>query len=156
MTITAEGFNDPMVYVISIGALVILMGSRIGLLGIIMKATKKPAIYVAPRGLITILLFFAIPTSQLLPNFNPSILLIVILGSNLIMTYGLMKFKPEGEKTDEDKPESTDPDVLKSGESIALDVNISSEENTDVPDGIDNTPEGTGQEPDSNLPHTSV
>ena len=61
--------------------------------------------YVAPRGLISILLFFAIPESQLIADFNPTIFLIVIIGSNLVMTYGLMKFQGEGESEGEGEGE---------------------------------------------------
>ena len=101
MTITADGLNDPLIYVISLGALAILHISRFGMISLLLRKVKNPAIYIAPRGLITILLFFGIPESQLITNFNPAILLIVILGSNLVMTYGLMQFKP---KTTEEKP----------------------------------------------------
>ena len=98
MTITGGGLNDPMIYVIGLGALVILHGTRFGLISVLIRKTKFPAIFVAPRGLITILLFFGIPESQIIADFNPAILLIVILGSNLVMTYGLMKFTPVSER----------------------------------------------------------
>lgn len=49
-----------------------------------------PQLYIAPRGLITILLFFAIPTSMQNENFKPGILLFTILISSLIMTYSLV------------------------------------------------------------------
>ncbi len=94
MTITASGLNDALIYVIGLGSLIILHGSRFGLISAVLRNTSKPAVYVAPRGLITILLFFAIPEAQVLVNFNSAILLIVIIGSNLVMTYGLMKYKP--------------------------------------------------------------
>jgi len=45
-----------------------------------------PQVYIAPRGLITILLFYAIPESVELETFNPGILLFVIIGTSLIMT----------------------------------------------------------------------
>lgn len=45
-----------------------------------------PQIYIAPRGLITILLFYNIPKSVELETFNPGILLFVIIGTSLIMT----------------------------------------------------------------------
>ena len=101
MTITAEGINNPYVYVIGFGTIIILMVSRVGVLSIAARKSKFPAIYIAPRGLITILLFFAIPESQLIDGFMPATLLVVILVSNLIMTYGLMKYKPEGLGHDE-------------------------------------------------------
>ncbi len=54
-----------------------------------------PQLFIAPRGLITILLFFAIPDSLKLPaeSFDPGILLFVILATSLIMTFALIKNK---------------------------------------------------------------
>ena len=53
----------------------------------------NPQLFLAPRGLITILLFYAIPE-----EFNPisyfdGILLFVILSSCMIMSYALIKHK---------------------------------------------------------------
>lgn len=96
MTITADGINDPLVYIVGIATLIVLFGSRFGLLSVLIKAEKLPAILVSPRGLITILLFFAIPDNLVIENFRSAILLLVILASNSVMTYGLMKFSPSG------------------------------------------------------------
>ncbi|MDH5603991.1 MAG: cation:proton antiporter, partial [Cyclobacteriaceae bacterium] len=110
MSITAEGFNDPVVYVVGIGSLLVMFGSRFGLLSMVSKQEKFPAIYIAPRGLITILLFFGIPDELMLEGFRPAILLLVILGSNFLMTYGLMKFKPGmGDDGDELSPAGEQP-----------------------------------------------
>ncbi len=57
-----------------------------------------PQLYIAPRGLITILLFFAIPTSMQDENFEPGILLFTILISSLIMTYSLVVNKEKKAK----------------------------------------------------------
>ncbi len=51
----------------------------------------EPEIYVAPRGLITILLFYAIPEDIATDAFPPGILLLTVLITNFIMTYGLIK-----------------------------------------------------------------
>ena len=51
----------------------------------------KPEIYVAPRGLITILLFYAIPIELRSESFAPGILLLTILVSSMVMTYGLIQ-----------------------------------------------------------------
>ena len=45
-----------------------------------------PQLYIAPRGLITILLFYAIPETAQVPGFEPGILLFIIIGTSLIMT----------------------------------------------------------------------
>ncbi len=57
-----------------------------------MSGVKKiiPELFVAPRGLITILLFYAIPAVYISPNFNTGILLYVILLSSIIMAIALV------------------------------------------------------------------
>jgi len=61
-----------------------------------------PQLYIAPRGLITILLFFAIPVQFQDDNFAPSILLYTIILTSLVMTISLIK---EG-KGKGDQPET--------------------------------------------------
>ena len=101
MTITAEGLNNPLLYVIGAGAILILLASRWAYTSVFLKKFKNPAFFVAPRGLITILLFFAIPEEMMLDEFSPTILLLVIIATNLIMTYGLMKYKAADESEGE-------------------------------------------------------
>lgn len=50
----------------------------------------NPQIWIAPRGLITVLLFYAIPDHQLNPNFDSGILLFIIIATGLIMTIGMI------------------------------------------------------------------
>ena len=50
-----------------------------------------PLLFIAPRGLITILLFLAISPEQSIPLVNKSLIIQVIILSALIMMYGLMK-----------------------------------------------------------------
>lgn len=47
--------------------------------------------YIAPRGLITILLFYSIPKDLLSETFQPGVLLWVIILTSIYMTYGLIK-----------------------------------------------------------------
>ncbi|RMG22587.1 MAG: sodium:proton exchanger [Bacteroidetes bacterium] len=49
-----------------------------------------PQLFIAPRGLITILLFYNIPTEVQVAGFDPSVLLFVIIGTSLIMTFALV------------------------------------------------------------------
>jgi NhaP-type Na+/H+ or K+/H+ antiporter len=49
-----------------------------------------PEVFVAPRGLITILLFFSIPVAFEDLNFNPGILLYVILVTSIVMALSLI------------------------------------------------------------------
>ena len=55
----------------------------------------SPLLFIAPRGLITILLFLSIDSAQRLSFVNTSLILQVILLSALLMMVGLMKLKRE-------------------------------------------------------------
>lgn len=56
-----------------------------------------PFLFVAPRGLITILLFLSIPMNQIIPIFNNSLIIQVIVLLALFMMIGLMFDKKEPE-----------------------------------------------------------
>jgi hypothetical protein len=49
--------------------------------------------YLAPRGLITILLFYAIPANMSIDQFDNGILLYIILVSSSIMAWGMVRHK---------------------------------------------------------------
>lgn len=66
---------------------------RFGVLRIFIGNDIKPQLYIAPRGLITVLLFYAIPTEVEVPNFESGILLFVIIATSLIMTWAMIKDK---------------------------------------------------------------
>ncbi len=51
-----------------------------------------PELFIAPRGLITILLFFSIPDEMQVDNFDPGILMYTVIITSLIMTFGLIKW----------------------------------------------------------------
>ena len=74
-----------------------------------------PQLFLAPRGLITILLFFAIPAELSAGAEFQGVLLFVILGSCLIMTWSLiarknklLKIKEEGIELSENEEEETE------------------------------------------------
>ena len=50
-----------------------------------------PQVFIAPRGLITVLLFFAIPAQFKIDGFDNGILLYVILVTSILMTWSLIK-----------------------------------------------------------------
>ena len=57
---------------------------------------RKPSIllnYLAPRGLITILLFYAIPENMVISQFDNGILLYIILATSSIMAWGMVRHK---------------------------------------------------------------
>jgi len=52
----------------------------------------------APRGLITILLFYSIPEDLVVEEFNSGILLLVILASSILMAVSLIRYRKSGPK----------------------------------------------------------
>ena len=77
----------------------------------------SPELFLAPRGLITILLFYAIPDSitKSYPEFN-GVLLFVILSSCIIMTWSLVREKKKLERQEEEDFEIINSDNLESEE----------------------------------------
>ncbi|MBN2570901.1 MAG: cation:proton antiporter [Ignavibacteriales bacterium] len=64
---------------------------RYVILKISLKRDIKPLIYIAPRGLITILLFFSIPQELVSKNFQDGILFFIIISTCSIMAWNLIK-----------------------------------------------------------------
>jgi Kef-type K+ transport system membrane component KefB len=58
-------------------------------------STLKPLLFIAPRGLITILLFLSLPAAQHISIINKSVVIQVIILTALIMMFGLMTSKKE-------------------------------------------------------------
>ena len=63
---------------------------RIVLLRLLLGADIVPQLFIAPRGLITVLLFYAIPKSVKVEAFEPGILLFIIIATSLIMTFAMV------------------------------------------------------------------
>lgn len=64
---------------------------RFAMLKVFQSKSMTPEIFIAPRGLITILLFYGIPEELRSEKFDESILLFTILATSLIMTFALVK-----------------------------------------------------------------
>jgi len=69
----------------------ILYGIRYLYLRFLAKRNLYPELFIAPRGLITILLFYAIPEKYSIGLISEGVLFFVILVTSLIMMFGLMK-----------------------------------------------------------------
>jgi NhaP-type Na+/H+ or K+/H+ antiporter len=59
----------------------------------IFKMPTDPLVFIAPRGLITILLFLSIPITQQIEQINKSLITQVIILSAIIMMVGLIRYK---------------------------------------------------------------
>ena len=101
MFITIDSIFNLNVAMVSAAIIAILYTVRLLVLKLIVKENIVPKLDIAPRGLITILLFFFIgahPHFEI-PQFDPGILLFVILISSTVMTIALIRFR--GEKVTE-------------------------------------------------------
>jgi hypothetical protein len=88
---TSEILNtDTLVWSVGIVAGIFII--RVILLKI-SRLELSPLVFVAPRGLITILLFLSIPASQAIPLVNKSLIIQIIILTALVMMIGLMMKK---------------------------------------------------------------
>jgi Kef-type K+ transport system membrane component KefB len=81
--------------VINIGSMIvgILLIARYIYLRLILRANLFPELFLMPRGLVTILLFYSIPVEKQLSNFKVGIIFYVVVLTSLLMMFGLMFFK---------------------------------------------------------------
>ena len=79
--------------VILIGSLIVLLTYLVRYVNfrLILRTNVFPEIFLAPRGLITILLFYSIPQVYLLSSFSVGILFYVILVTGIVMMIALIK-----------------------------------------------------------------
>lgn len=125
---------------------VLLYVVRLVLLWAMKQEPLSPLLYIAPRGLITVLLFFAIESQYVelvVPAFDQGILLVVILTTSLVMTAALISkgsgLQPVPEHDLESLPEaprSSDPMVRPESDSASP---VSSEE-TRAPEADESSP----------------
>jgi Kef-type K+ transport system membrane component KefB len=86
---------------------------RFAILKLIIRKDLKPQLYIAPRGLVTILLFFAIPEENVVEDFESGILLFTIIITSIIMTVSLIKnSQRDGEESTEEMVQSEESSIL--------------------------------------------
>ena len=101
MTIDLSSLLSLNVFLISMAVLLAIYLSRFVILKILLKNGIIPELAMAPRGLLTILLFYTIPASFAVPGFDQGVFLYVILITSLIMTYGLIIDRRNSKSDDE-------------------------------------------------------
>ncbi len=78
--------------------ILILLAVRYLYLRHIARMTLLPELFIAPRGLVTILLYYSIPAHLLIPTISEAILFLVILSTTLLMVVGLLLWREEAEE----------------------------------------------------------
>ncbi len=81
------------VALISILVIASIYAIRFVLLRVFVGKDILPQLFIAPRGLITVLLFYAIPAQAQIASFESGVLLFVIIATSLIMTWAMIKDK---------------------------------------------------------------
>lgn len=97
-TILLVSLLDLKVWLVSLGILGILYGIRYAYFRLVIRRNIFPDIWLAPRGLITILLFYSIPEDLVNETFNTGILLLVILASSITMAVALIRFRKQSHR----------------------------------------------------------
>ena len=98
LTIVVSSLFNIDVALISSLIILSIYAIRFVILRIFIGADILPQLFVAPRGLITVLLFYAIPAEVQVETFEPGILLFVIIGTSLIMTAAMIYNKQRAQK----------------------------------------------------------
>ena len=91
ITILLSSLLNVQVILVSLLILATIYGLRFALMQIFFGRDIYPEVYIAPRGLITVLLFFAIPKELQVAEFQNGILLFVIIATSFVMTWALIR-----------------------------------------------------------------
>lgn len=98
MFIDLPSLMSPMVFTFSTIALLGMYVLRDLWMNVFIGRDTKPELFIAPRGLITILLFFAIPEEMEIAAFDNGILLYIIIATSVVMTWSLISYEPKSGK----------------------------------------------------------
>ncbi|MFV0604799.1 MAG: cation:proton antiporter [Niabella sp.] len=115
MTIPLSSLLSPGVWIVSLVFLVVIFVLRMLLFKAVERKDILPQALISPRGLITILLFFAIPDTLKIENFENGILFLVIIATSIIMAWALITYGKNngpGETGNGDSPEGSVPEVI--------------------------------------------
>ena len=93
LTITLSSLADMNVVIVSLLIIASIYLIRIVLLRLFVGEDILPQLFIAPRGLITVLLFYQIPESAKVAGFNSGILLFIIIVTGVIMTVAMIQDK---------------------------------------------------------------
>ncbi|HAF79133.1 MAG TPA: sodium:proton exchanger [Maribacter sp.] len=124
ITIVLSSLLSINVAIVSLLIITSIYAIRFLVLMIFVGKDMLPQLFIAPRGLITVLLFYAIPSEAQIEGFESGILLFVIIATSLVMTWAMIKDKQKmGTLLDEIDEEITErnltEDAIRASEAIA-------------------------------------
>lgn len=91
LSITISSIYDPKILLISFSFVAAIYLVRFLILLVFKNKSILPVLFISPRGLITILLFFAIPVEYEIVGFRKGILLVIILVTCITMAIALIR-----------------------------------------------------------------
>lgn len=93
MSMSLDSIVSIWVWLISGAILIGIYAIRYLMYKSILRKDLFPQTFIAPRGLISILLFYAIPVDFQLPDFESGVLLVIIIVTSVIMAWSLIANK---------------------------------------------------------------
>jgi len=102
VTLSLVSIFNLKVFMLSCIVIGIIFVIRYILLAVFIRKGIKPLLYIAPRGLVTILLFFAIPEQYMHEDFESGVILFTIIATSIFMTISLIKSKESKDLEEED------------------------------------------------------
>ncbi|MDF4221268.1 cation:proton antiporter [Maribacter sp. M208] len=93
ITIVLSSLLSVNVAIVSLLIIASIYAIRFLILMVFVGKDMLPQLFIAPRGLITVLLFYAIPAEAQIEGFESGILLFVIIATSLIMTWAMIRDK---------------------------------------------------------------
>ncbi|TLP82293.1 cation:proton antiporter [Maribacter sp. ACAM166] len=93
ITIVLSTLLSVNVAIVSLLIIASIYAIRFIILVVFVGKDMLPQLFIAPRGLITVLLFYAIPEQAQIEGFESGILLFVIIATSLVMTWAMIRDK---------------------------------------------------------------
>ncbi len=93
ITIVLSSLLSLTVFMVSLLIIASIYAIRFVVLRVFLGKDILPQLFIAPRGLITVLLFYAIPEQAEIAGFESGILLFIIIATSLVMTWAMIKDK---------------------------------------------------------------
>jgi Kef-type K+ transport system membrane component KefB len=92
-TMSIYELNNKIVLANGLFILITIFAIRVVYLKLFRKENSGQEVFIAPRGLISILLYFNLPQALKIPEVGTSFLFMVVLGTSLVMSIGLLLSK---------------------------------------------------------------
>ena len=142
ITIVLSSLLSINVAIVSLLIIASIYAIRFLILVVFLGKDMLPQLFIAPRGLITVLLFYAIPMEAQIEGFESGILLFVIIATSLVMTWAMISDKRKmGTMLDEIDEEILErnlaEDALRKTETeVFIEQNINKDSQTNTEDTI--------------------